>query len=52
MTSSWLTHHVRAIMLVIAGLCALGIVAVLRLPVAIFPDLAVPRIIIDAEGGD
>jgi len=51
-SSSWLTHHVRAVMLVIGGLCALGVAAVLRLPVAIFPDLTVPRIIIDAEGGD
>ena len=50
--TSWITHHVRAIMLVIAGLCALGIMAMLRLPVAIFPDLTVPRIIIDAEGSD
>ncbi|MHB8636181.1 MAG: efflux RND transporter permease subunit [Fimbriimonadaceae bacterium] len=49
---SWLTHHVRAIMLVIGGLCALGVVAIVKLPVAIFPDLAVPRIIIAAEGSD
>lgn len=48
----WLTHHVRALMLVIAGLCLLGVYLVLKLPVAIFPDLAVPRIIVAAEGGD
>lgn len=48
----WLTHHIRGIMLVVAGLCTLGIYLVFKLPVAIFPDLTVPRIIIAAEGGD
>src|SRR5579872_4727576 len=48
----WLSHHVRAVMLTVFGLCALGVYFVLKLPVAIFPDLTVPRIIIAAEGGD
>jgi CzcA family heavy metal efflux pump len=48
----WLSHHVRGLMLVIGGLALLGIYLIPHLPVAIFPDLAVPRIIIAAEGGD
>src|SRR5690348_4197884 len=48
----WLSHHVRALMLIVAGLCVLGIYFVFQLPVAIFPDLTVPRIIVAAEGGD
>ncbi len=48
----WLSHHIRAVLLVVASLCLLGIYLVLQLPVAIFPDLTVPRIIIAAEGGD
>jgi CzcA family heavy metal efflux pump len=48
----WLTHHIRAVLLLVAGLCLLGIFLVFQLPVAIFPDLTVPRIIIAAEGGD
>ncbi|HTQ10459.1 MAG TPA: efflux RND transporter permease subunit [Fimbriimonadaceae bacterium] len=48
----WLSHHIRGILLLVAGLCLLGIYLVFKLPVAIFPDLTVPRIIIAAEGGD
>jgi len=48
----WLSHHIRGILLVVAGLSALGIYLVFKLPVAIFPDLTVPRIIVAAEGGD
>lgn len=48
----WLRHHVRGIMLIVAGLCVLGIYFVFKLPVSIFPDLTVPRIIVAAEGGD
>lgn len=48
----WLSHHVRALMLLVGGLCLLGVYLVFRLPVAIFPDLTVPRIIVAAEGGD
>jgi CzcA family heavy metal efflux pump len=48
----WLSHHVRGLMLIVGGLCLLGVYLVFRLPVAIFPDLTVPRIIVAAEGGD
>lgn len=50
--TEWLNRHARAVMLVISGLCALGVFAAFKLPVAIFPDLTVPRIIVDAEGTD
>ena len=46
------SHHVRALALVVGGLCLLGFIIVMNLPVAIFPDLTIPRIIIAAEGGD
>lgn len=48
----WLSHHIRAVLLLVGGLCLLGVYLVSKLPVAIFPDLTVPRIIIAAEGGD
>lgn len=48
----WLQQHVRLVLLVVGGLCALGGFIAANLPVAIFPDLKIPRIIMAAEGGD
>jgi CzcA family heavy metal efflux pump len=48
----WATRHARAIALIVAGLIVMGVVTALSLPVAIFPNLAIPRIILAAEGGD
>src|SRR5438132_1289516 len=50
--SGWLTRHVRLVLLLLGGLSLLGIISLFRLPVSIFPDLQIPRIIIAAEGGD
>src|SRR5579862_3948402 len=49
---TWLTEHVRGLMLLVGGLCVLGGLLAFRLPVAIFPTLAIPRIIVAAEGSD
>jgi len=48
----WILRHARAIAFITLGLCVLGIITAINLPVAIFPTLTVPRIIIAAEGGD
>ncbi len=48
----WLIRHVRAVGLLVVGLCLLGVFAATNLPLAIFPNLTVPRIIVAAEGGD
>jgi CzcA family heavy metal efflux pump len=45
-------RHVRVLLLIVLALCILGGYMVFHLPVAIFPDLTIPRIIIAAEGGD
>lgn len=45
-------RHVRALLLIVGGLCILGGYVAFHLPVAIFPDLTIPRIVIAAEGGD
>jgi CzcA family heavy metal efflux pump len=44
--------HVRAVSLLLCGMCLLGAITLANLPVAIFPNLTIPRIIIAAEGGD
>src|SRR5438105_2471346 len=48
----WIQHHVRLLILVVGSLCILGGYISTVLPVAIFPDLKIPRIIIAAEGTD
>lgn len=48
----WASHHVRSVILIVGALCLLGLYISTHLPVSIFPDLTVPRIIIAAEGGD
>jgi CzcA family heavy metal efflux pump len=48
----FVTRHVRAVVLGVCGLCALGALIGLHMPVAIFPNLTIPRIIMAAEGGD
>lgn len=48
----WSHRHFRAVSLLVLGLAVLGGLTALVLPVAIFPNLTVPRIIIAAEGGD
>ncbi len=46
----WLTVHRRAVYLVVALLSAAGILAALRLPSAIYPELRFSRITIVAQG--
>jgi len=48
----WIQHHVRLLLLFVGSLCVLGIYLSTHLPVSIFPDLQIPRIIIAAEGTD
>ncbi|MEA2553919.1 MAG: hypothetical protein QOJ65_2095 [Fimbriimonadaceae bacterium] len=48
----WIQLHVRLLVLIVGSLCVLGAFISTRLPVAIFPDLKIPRIIIAAEGTD
>jgi CzcA family heavy metal efflux pump len=48
----WIQHHVRLVVLIVGSLCILGGYLSTRLPVAIFPTLQIPRIIIAAEGTD
>ena len=45
-------HNRKAALLLIALLCAMGAFFYRTLPVAIFPDLTAPRIIVTADAGD
>ena len=45
-------HNRKAALLLVALLCALGVFFYRTLPVAIFPDLTAPRIIVTADAGD
>lgn len=45
-------RHVRAILFVVFALALAGVFNALRLPVALFPDIAFPRIAVAAEAGD
>lgn len=50
--TSFVHHHRKAVLLVVAALCLLGAYGSQHLPVAIFPDLTAPRIIVTADAGD
>ena len=50
--SGWVQHYRKAILLLVVVLCLSGFYASQSLPVAIFPDLAAPRIIVTADAGN
>ena len=52
MTSAWLTRHQRSILLLILVLAVGGIVAAWNLPVALFPNMDFPRVVIAIDAGD
>ena len=50
--SGWVQRYRKAILLLVVVLCLGGFYALQALPVAIFPDLAAPRIIVTADAGN
>ncbi|MGH8091084.1 MAG: efflux RND transporter permease subunit, partial [Rudaea sp.] len=52
MTGAWLTRHQRSILLLILILAAGGIAAAWNLPVALFPQMDFPRVVIAIDAGD
>src|SRR5207302_10741709 len=46
------SNHSRAILVIVALLCAAGLYAAWQLPVAIFPQTDFPRIVIIADNGE
>ena len=50
--SGFVQHYRKAILLLTVLLCLGGFYASQALPVAIFPDLTAPRIIVTADAGD
>ena len=50
--SAFIQHYRKAILLLTVLLCLGGFYALQALPVAIFPDLTAPRIIVTTEAGD
>ena len=50
--SGWVQRYRKAILLLVVVLCLGGFSASRSLPVAIFPDLAAPRIIVTADAGN
>ena len=50
--SAFIQHYRKAILLLVVVLCLGGFYASQSLPVAIFPDLTAPRIIVTADAGD
>lgn len=50
--NTFIQHHRKAVLLISLSLCIIGAYFTSHLPVAIFPDLFVPRIIITADSGD
>ncbi|HEX5324589.1 MAG TPA: efflux RND transporter permease subunit [Capsulimonadaceae bacterium] len=50
--SLFVWHHRKAALLIIVVLCLIGVYFSNHLPVAIFPNLTVPRIIVTADVGD
>lgn len=52
MTGAWLTRHQRSLLLLILILAAGGIAAAWNLPVALFPQMDFPRVVIAIDAGD
>lgn len=50
--ADWLLRHRRSILFSLLLLALGGTLAALRLPVALFPDIAFPRIVVSADAGD
>ena len=50
--NNFVQHSRKAILLLSIGLCVGGYFCFQRLPVAIFPDLNAPRVIVTADAGD
>ena len=50
--SRFVWRHRKAVLLLVVFLCLAGVYSFRNLPVAIFPDLTAPRIIITADAGD
>jgi CzcA family heavy metal efflux pump len=51
-TSRMMQNRVKSILFVVAALSLAGLFNALRLPVALFPDVAFPRIVVSADAGD
>ena len=49
---SWMQTHRRSILFFLAMLTAAGLFAAFRLPVALFPDVDFPRIVVTLDAGD
>ncbi|MBL8270951.1 efflux RND transporter permease subunit, partial [Steroidobacter sp.] len=49
---TWLRTHQRALLFLCALLTLGGIASVFRLPVALFPDVQFPRVVISFDAGD
>ena len=45
-------NHIKAILFAVAGLSLAGLFSANQLPVALFPNIAFPRIVVSADAGD
>ncbi len=45
-------NHIKAILFAVIGLSFAGVFSAMRLPVALFPNIAFPRIVVSADAGD
>ena len=52
MMGVWLMQHRRSLLLLLALLAIGGLAAALRMPVALFPTLDFPRVVVNVEAGD
>jgi multidrug efflux pump subunit AcrB len=50
--TGWLLAHRRSLLLIVAVIALGGVVAALRTPVALFPQVAFPRVVVAVEAGD
>jgi CzcA family heavy metal efflux pump len=48
----WARHHRRSILFVVAVAALAGAAGAFRLPVALFPDVQFPRIVVELDAGD
>ncbi len=48
----WLERHVRSVLFLLALLAIGGVVAAFRLPVALFPNIDFPRVVVNVDAGD
>ena len=49
--ASWMQRHSRSILFLIGMLALAGLLSAVRMPVALFPNVSFPRLVVNLDAG-